>query len=457
MGFSHRYIKKLVCPAFVVMAYLQACSSPAVNSLQPNRLEPFDRKADYDYSLQSLERANSYAVSLNDLGFNWPALSAAADTAFLELRVQATAAPDPAIAVRAGDMELTQYFESSGEGRRYLDVSQLLHGGVQAGDAVTLINQGAAWSRGEATLVTFSNPEIEGRRVLVVAPHPDDAEIAAYGIYKSSNADVVTVTSGDAGGQNFSRLWGNQGEHYRAKGRIRTLDSLTVPLLAGLRPEAVRNLGYYDATLRRLWQVRPNTVEPPLAVLEDPAYYRSFNFDEELRERQFESSWPALVADLLHELERTAPETIVAPHPMLDRHADHKFAALALFEALTQWQGESEILLYTNHAVGNEAYPLGPRDGMMGLPAWNAGDLSIIGMYSHPVNEEDRRRKLIALEAMHDLRPFDPRDGDEVVAMNPLFDYFRRGPRPNEVFFVTDVEGARGLHRRLMELAEWVL
>ena len=32
-------------------------------------------------------------------------------------------------------------------------------------------------------------------RVLVVAPHPDDAEIAAFGLYADTRATVVTLTA----------------------------------------------------------------------------------------------------------------------------------------------------------------------------------------------------------------------------------------------------------------------
>ncbi|GIT22101.1 MAG: hypothetical protein CM1200mP40_17830 [Gammaproteobacteria bacterium] len=201
------------------------------------------------------------------------------------------------------------------------------------------------------------------------------------------------------------------GEQYRAKGRTRTLDSLTVPLLAGLRADQIRNLGYYDSTLRQLYHQRPSNVPVPLAKLESPGYFREFNFDEELRNREFISNWPSLVNDLYAELEKVEPEIVVAPHPFLDRHGDHQYAAIALFEALHRWDREVKVLLYTNHAEGNEAFPLGPKDGMMGLPAWNEDNLNITGVYSHPVDIETQRQKLIALESMHDLRPFDPRDG----------------------------------------------
>jgi len=326
-----------------------------------------------------------------------------------------------------------------------------LQANINPGDSVEFTSLGAEWESESATLATFANPSLEGRRVLVLAPHPDDAEIAAYGVYQSSLADVVTVTAGDAGGSNFDALWANEGEQYRAKGRIRTLDSLTVPFLGGLKPSAVRNLGYYDATLRQLWLQRPNRVEPPLAELEEPGYFRRFNFDPELRDREFESTWHSLVADLLIELERVQPQTVVVPHPLLDHHRDHQFTAIALFEALAQWGRECDILLYTNHAVGNEAFPLGPREGMTGLPAWNGEGLHLRRIFSHPLTDEDQRRKLIALEAMHDLRPFDLRDGSEVIAVPPIYDYFRRGSRPNEIFFVTDLEGARAIHRDFLD------
>ncbi len=410
-------------------------------------LEPFDRRADYDYRLVDLPDAVVTSIPLSASGFQWPDLATDVDTALLEFSLTSAEGQDPGIAIDGSGIQLLQYFEQGGQGRRYLDLSPLLQAGISPGSAVRFTSHGAHWGTGDAALVAFSNSSMLGRRVLVLAPHPDDAEIAAFGVYQTANADVLTVTAGDAGGANFDALWPDSGEQYRAKGRIRTLDSLTVPFLGGLQPEAVRNLGYYDATLRQLWLQRPEPVAPPLAELADPAYFRRLNFAPELRDRPFESSWPSLVNDLLRELENVQPETIVAPHPMLDRHGDHQYAALALFEALDRWGGDSEILLYTNHAVGNEAYPLGPRDGMMGLPAWNGGPLHVTGLYSHQLSLEDRRRKLIALEAMHDLRPFDPRDGSQVDEVAPLFDYFRRGPRPNEIFLVTDSDGARAIYR----------
>ena len=107
---------------------------------------------------------------------------------------------------------------------------------------------------------------------------------------------------------------------------------------------------------------------------------------------------------------------MVAPHPLLDRHRDHQFTTIALLEALESWPGECELWLYTNHAIENEAWPLGPRDAMTGLPPWSGGDLFFSRIYSHPLDVAQRKRKLVALEAMHDLRPFDLRDGESEAA-----------------------------------------
>ena len=405
--------------AVLIFVLIAIGASGCANRSQQSELETFERGNDYDYQLSSLAGASNYRLTLTEDGFEWPILARGTDTALLEISLRRTRGQAPAIEIETGATTVIQYFEQGGQGRRYLDLSPLLKATIEPGDFIQFTSLGAEWNSESVNLVTFTNPSVEGRKVLVVAPHPDDAEIAAFGLYQSSEADVVTVTAGDAGGANFGSLWSNEGEQYRAKGRIRTLDSLTVPLLGGLSPEAVRNLGYYDATLEQLWLQRPKRVGP-------------------------------LLAYLVSELERVQTDTVVAPHPRLDRHLDHQFASIALFEALAQWGRECDILLYTNHAIGNEAFPLGPRDGMTGLPAWNGEGLHLRRLFSHQLTIEDQRRKLVALEAMHDLRPFDLRDGNDVSQVSPLYDYFRRGARPNEIFLVTDLDGARAIYEEFL-------
>jgi LmbE family N-acetylglucosaminyl deacetylase len=401
----------------------------------------FDPQRDYAYDLGATDAAVA-AVELTADGFAWPA-EAQGDTAFLEITLTGTTGAAPEIKAARGDAAVRQVFEANAKGRRFMDVSPLL--GV-AGGRVELTGVNAAWQTGAARLFLYKNPPLAGRRVLVLAPHPDDAEIAAFGVYRRTRADVITVTAGDAGGDNFKVLFPDRPEHYRVKGWIRTWDSISVPFYGGVYPGQARNLGYYDALLRPMQAKPAEAVSPLIAKLDDPGYYRSLNVDARLRARPFKATWQALVDDLVWELRRVKPEVIVAPHPLLDAHADHQFATIALIEALAKWRGKCELYLYTNHALENEAWPLGDRDAMSGLPASSRGGLFFRRIYSHPVTPLEQKLKLVALEAMHDLRAFDLRDGTPVDEADlkswKSYDYYRRGPRPNELFFVVTREDA---------------
>ena len=101
---------------------------------------------------------------------------------------------------------------------------------------------------------------------------------------------------------------------------------------------------------------------------------------------------------------------------------------------------------------------------MTGLPPWPGGDLFFSRVYSHPLDVARQKRKLVALEAMHDLRPFDLRERESEAAggraareaareraEDRRYDYFRRAPRPNELFFVLTREDAARLRAFLLE------
>lgn len=418
----------------------------------PAQRPRFDPAQDYGYELAATE-AEVVEVTLDSTGFDWPHRANAADTIWLELKLVGTEGAAPELAAMRGDTAARQVFEQGGRGRRFLDLSPLRAG---QGGRVLLSGTGTVWSRGPARLFLYRNPPLSGRRVLVLAPHPDDAEIAAFGVYLRTKADVVTVTSGDAGGNNFEVLWPEPGEHFRVKGWIRTWDSIAVPLFGGVFPGRARNLGYYDAMLRLMQAEPAKEFAPQKAVIPEPGYYRKFNVDEALRDRPFRSTWENLVADLAWELRRVRPQVIVAPHPLLDNHADHQFTTIALIEALEEWPGDCELLLYTNHGLENEAFPLGGRDAMTGLPAWSGAALYFSRIYSHPLTPEEQKLKLVALEAMHDLREFDLRDKPPAVLTpeaqrtRERHDYFRRGPRPNELFFVATRADAKRLREAFL-------
>lgn len=373
----------------------------------------------------------------------------------LEIVLAATDGEEPRLATASSAGEVYQVFEAHGRGRRFLDLSPLL-AGTPAGEHVRFTSRGVTLRRGPARLFVYANPPIATQRVLVLAAHPDDAE-GSFGLYRRTHADIVTITAGDAGGENFRALFPDPATQYRIKGWIRTWDSITVPFYGGVYPGRARNLGYYDATLRQL-QAHPTTPVPPaFAKLDNPAYYRRLNVDPALRDRPFGGTWESLVGDLVWELERVRPTVVVATHPVIDAHPDHQFMTLALIEALERWDGTCELYLDpSEHVLEDESYPFGDRDAMAGLPPWSGGDLYFSRLYSHPLTPEEQRLKLIALEAMHDLREFDLRDG-RTPPLDPAaqaearrYDYYRRAPRPTELFMVVTRADALRMHDALL-------
>lgn len=438
------------CPRSPVVSVLLWCLFVLPAFAQRPR---FDPGQDYAYDLAATD-AKVVNVELSAAGFAWPAQLPEGDTLLLEFTLTQTVGAEPSVTAAAGGVSLHQVFESGGKGRRFLDLSPLR--GTSAGVSVVLTGAGASWQGGAARLFVYRNAPLSAQKVLVVAPHPDDAEIGAFGLYLRSKADVITVTSGDAGGENFETLFPESGAHYRVKGWIRTWDSISVPFYGGVMPGQARNLGYYDALLRKMQAAPATPVAPLLAKLDDPGFYRRLNVDQALRARPFHATWDALVADFLWELERTKPTLIAAPHPLLDNHPDHQYTTIALIEALAKWQGQCELYLYTNHALENEAFPLGDRAAMSGLPASSRADLFFRRIYSHPLTVEEQKLKLVALEDMHDLRAFDLRDGtppvDEATRRSwTEHDYYRRGPRPNELFFVLTKEDALRLRQAFLD------
>ena len=293
-----------------------------------------------------------------------------------------------------------------------------------------------------------SNPDLT-KAILVLAPHPDDAEIAAFGLYAQRKASVVTVTAGNAGAATYEAVFDDLAEHYLFKGRMRVIDSITVPWHGGIPPERAFNMGYFDARLAEMYAKRDAVIPEMYRPNSDINVYRKDNIGDLLPRRERESKWSHLVEDMVTLLKKVKPAIIAAPHPQLDTHRDHQFTAVALSEALSRWNRPVTLLLYTNHADRNR-YPYGPAGTLMSLPP-PAGDITIDRLFSLPLSPSLQRLKLFALESMRDLR-FSPtrqyqlaRDEGRTLSPEkpgppPDITYLRRGPRSNELFYVYDRE-----------------
>ena len=404
-------------------------------------------------------RSRALDVTVADVdgvpGIVWPELvNARWDTAMLGVQVNVDAASaTPYVEVAAGGISDRQYFAPGDSGERWLNLTFLRS--AMVGTRVSLRGDGVAFTAPQARLRLFDGDFDLSKAVLVLAPHPDDAEIAAFGLYANRNASVVTVTAGNAGAPTYEAVFDDPGDLYLFKGRIRVIDSITVPWQGRIPPERAFNMGYFDARLAEMFDKRDAVIPEMYRPNTDINVYRRENIGELLQLGPRESKWSNLVEDVLSLLKKVKPAVIVAPHPQLDTHRDHQYTTVALSEALARWNRPVALLLYTNHADRNR-YPYGPAGTLLSLPPPPPGDVRLDRIYSHPVPPALQRIKLFALESMHDLRFSPTRQyqlareelraaAPEKPGPEPDITYLRRGPRSNELFLVYDRDSFNGM------------
>jgi LmbE family N-acetylglucosaminyl deacetylase len=289
-------------------------------------------------------------------------------------------------------------------------------------------------------LHVFEPPALADSNVLIVAPHPDDAEIAAFGVYATHRSWIVTITAGERGG-GIPPVGLPSDQYLQWAAMLRVADSLSVPQLGRVKPERCVNLAYPDAALERMHQqpTQPFTLacEPQLPRGE----LRSMNLLPEFREGP-PCTWNGLVEDLHRLLELAKPDIIICPHPLLEMHSDHVFATHAVERALRNSSGPTPLfLLYTVHGAGAPVYPHGPAAAISGVtphdgPGWVAD-----AIYSHTVEPQLRLAKLLAVENMHGVRtnrlPLTAQIRGLLAGLgaDPT-SFLRRAPRPTEMYYV---------------------
>ena len=111
-----------------------------------------------------------------------------------------------------------------------------------------------------------------------------------------------------------------------------------------------------------------------------------------------------LLADLVALIEHFRPEVIVTPHPELDPHPDHFATSLAIDQAVQRAFWKPEIaLLYANHLLDNDRWPMGPAGEGIALPPALA-PLPADSLWSPHVSAEQQLDKAMALAMQHDLQ-----------------------------------------------------
>jgi LmbE family N-acetylglucosaminyl deacetylase len=365
----------------------------------------------------------------------------------LELRIRSTALGhwfEPSVEIESTGRRWRQPFERGGRGLRYVDLSQTLADGE-----TRLRLKGRHLKISDQSVVLHyvqHDADLEHQRILVIGTHPDDAEIAAYGVYADRDAYVITLTAGESGEPGAFERFEGAGVSLE-KGRNRSWNSVTVPMLGGLSINRTANLGYFDGTLQAMKENPETPVRSAGAELEFLDAFGQFQDPSLLESRcNRRATWANLVADLEHLIRTIQPDIIVTPYPRLDWHPDHKMSTVALVEALKNlnWRRGS-LLLYANHFCSSDRYPFGEAGDLASLPPGVDG-IYFDGIVSNTLDAKLQGQKHMALDAMIDLRPVIQIDSFRSVATafykvlkstvtDGNINYFRQAVRANELFF----------------------
>lgn len=371
------------------------------------------------------------------------------ETLILELRIEATLLGrlcDPQVWIGAD----RQDFERGVAGLRYLNLSgqreALERGELRLrGRFCRLAASGA--------LQVLENSDYAQQRLMIIAPHADDAELAAFGLYsRAAEASIVTLTQGEIEADGYRRLGLDATAAARLKGRLRSWDSLAVPLWGGVGQQRCVQLGYYCLQLPAM------AAEPaqPFGSREsgetDIRSARRHNPLPLPGDADGQPNWHNLVADLVALLEHFRPEVLVTPHPELDPHADHVAATRALHEAVARsaWKPQT-LLLYANHLHDNDRWPMGPAEGGIALPPAIEA-LPADGLWSPTLDAAVRLDKAMALAMQHDLQGRLPAKKRLRRAIQRVLagrrwpatgedEFFRKAVRRHELFWVRPLSG----------------
>lgn len=404
---------------------------------------------DYQYtfkhaSVVNLDLNNDKIILPDNIGEN--------KTAFLKVKINSTFLGTffyPNIEIKSQNKSVVDFFEYQGTGYRYLNISSLLEDEVVE---LELISKYLDILESNVELIYYNNSIRQDSKILVVSPHPDDAEIAAFGLYSQfPNSFVLTITAGENGHMHYDELFSDSLRHFLKKGQIRTINSISVPLYSGLNQNNIINLGFFDGTLKLMHDQNPKAVFSQTLGTDFINTFRNFNISNLKDSLTGTSNWDSLVENIQFILKSYKPDIVVLPHPILDSHSDHQFSTIAVIQALKKANYKNgELFFYSNHHLNSEFFPFGKTGGTYSLPPNFIDGYHFNSVYSHPLSKEDQMEKVLALDAMNDLRPnTEWRFWDKLLQLSyenfkaylkgQDNSYFRRGIRSNELFFVVPI------------------
>ena len=398
----------------------------------------YDTSKDYQYHFNT----EPTIINLENNQFNLPSYIDNTYTVMVQIKIKSNFYSKlimPNISISNKTKTIKQFFEYYAQGVRYLNVSSLI-------DDTKIIKLDANYlniTNNKLLVYITKNIPLTNKTILFLSTHPDDAEIAGYGLYSkyNKNTHIVNISAGDSGTYITNNDKISKEEAEKHKGKLRLIDSLTTPLFAGITQQNIYNLGYKDSKLKELYS---NPVKHP-----NFKYYRNFNIN---KLKNHEHNWNSLIADLSEIIENVQPDVILTPHPQIDSNYDHQYTTIALNEALDNinYNDNTPILLYSNHLTNTEAYPFGEKYSIVSLPPSFYNDSFYFeSIYTQNLSDFTQVEKYYALESIHDVRTIDVnttflsalkfefRKAKKKLLGNHFY-YYRKAVRDNELFFVVN-------------------
>lgn len=407
--------------------------------------------SDYQYDFNNKDQT-TYQVFVNNGTIKINPQILKNSTAFLELKIKPVLMlfpKEPYILVKWNAGGFKQFIEYKGKGIRYVNISSIAENTKADMNEIVIKLKGnhVLIPDQNARIIAFNNPVIDNKTILVVAPHPDDAEIAAYSFYKNRNSYIVTVTLGERGHTIYTENQLSKSVQYYYKAKMRFWNSITTPLLGAIPPSHCVNLAYYDATIQNMFQDSTKTFSSYSFDMDNTLVFRNMNISPLSPITDGTAKWASLVRDFRFLIRKIQPDIIVTPHPQIDEHADHQFTTVALLQSLKlEPHKKATLFLYTNHLQLSSLYPFGFQGGDISLPPLNQTNLIYKSIYSFQVPFIDQQEKILVLDSHIDLRlntEWLNTNGYLKKAIKRLIpdvklskSYYDRAIRENELFFV---------------------
>ena len=393
----------------------------------------YNVSTNYNYNFQNIT-----PIKIQNQSFSVPQSIEKNQTSFLKIKLSNNLFSNifqPYIDITSNELSQRQYFEHGSSGDRYINLTAFIELGATY---IKLNTHFTAIENQNGFFTTFINEDLTKAKILIIAPHPDDAEIAAFGLYEKyhKNSFILTILAGDG----LNLINENTKNDFLYLGKTRTDNSLKTPLIGNINPNNILNLGYFDGTLKNMFENKSKNFSSTNGKTSDINTFRNQNTSIYKNLLTGTSNWNSLINNLKKIITQFNPTVIVSPYPKIDIHSDHQYTTKAIIQALKELNiNKGNLFLYSNHYVTNEYYPYGKKGSSITLPPNFDNAIYFKSIFSNTLKLEDQIKKQKALASMYALQnqittnPFQEFKRD---ILEQDFSYFRRAVRTNEIFFV---------------------